>query len=82
MHQIEQIAQKEEKRARTRIYSIKKAANGSWLPFLSQGFVVAVNTPCTDEPRIQLNIGDTVKVTRWKRYAQENKYFCMYLTPI
>lgn len=24
--------------------------------------------PCTDEPRIRLAPGDTVRVTRWKRY--------------
>ncbi|XP_055325007.1 palmitoyltransferase ZDHHC6 [Sitodiplosis mosellana] len=65
---IEQIAQKEEKRARTRTYSIQKAASGSWLPFWTQGFVVALNTPCTDEPRIKLDVGDIVKVTRWKKY--------------
>lgn len=28
-----------------------------------------MNTPCTDEPRIQLKVGDTVKVTRWKKYV-------------
>lgn len=65
--QIEQIAQKQEKRARTRTYTIKKCATGSWLPFWSQGFFVAVDIPCTDEPRIKLQIGDVVKVTRWKR---------------
>lgn len=51
-----------------RTYYIRKAATGSWLPFWSHGFVVAVNTPCTDEPRIRLNVGDFVQVTRWKRY--------------
>lgn len=66
---MEQIAQKEEKRARTRTYSIQKAATGSWIPFWSQGFVVAINTPCTDEPRIKLDMGDIVKVTRWKKYV-------------
>lgn len=24
--------------------------------------------PCTDEPRIKLEVGDVVNVTRWKRY--------------
>lgn len=67
--QIEQIAQKQEKRARTRTYTIKNSATGSWLPFWSQGFFVAVDIPCTDEPRIKLDVGDIVKVTRWKRYT-------------
>lgn len=65
--QLEQIAQKEEKRARTRTYSIQTAATGSWIPFWSQGCKVALNTPCTDEPRIKLDVGDMVRVTRWKK---------------
>lgn len=60
-----------EKRARTRTYLIKKPATGSWIPLWSQGIKVAINPPCTDEARIQLEIGDIVKVTRWKRYAME-----------
>lgn len=63
----EQIAQKTEKRARTRTYIIQKAATGSWLPFWSQGIRVAFSPPCTDESRIKLDVGDIVKVTRWKK---------------
>lgn len=68
-YQMEQLAQKEEKRSRTRTYSIRKAATGSWCPLWSQGIIVGLNVPYTDEPRIRLNVGDTVKVTRWKKYS-------------
>ena len=64
---VEQIAQKAEKRARTRTYAIQKRATGSWLPLWSQGFAVCISPPCTDEPRIRLDVGDIVKVTRWKK---------------
>lgn len=69
MLQIEQIAQKTEKRARTRAYLIQKAASGSWIPLWSEGIKVSMNPPCTDETRVELKIGDIVKVTRWKRYV-------------
>lgn len=65
--QREQIAQKGEKRARTRTYTIQKTVSGSWLPLWSQGFAVCLSPPCTDEPRIILKPGDLVKVTRWKK---------------
>ena len=64
---IEQLEQKAEKRLRTREYKITKDYSGSWFPFFSMGFKVASRPPCTDEPRIPLKVGDTVKVTRWKR---------------
>jgi len=65
---IEQLEQKAEKRLRTREYKIAKVYSGSWLPFWSMGCKVASRPPCTDEPRIQLKLGDTVKVTRWKKF--------------
>lgn len=64
----EQIEQKAEKRARTRTYSINRKVSGSWIPIFSQGFKVCLNPPCTDEPRIKLNIGDVIKVTRWRKH--------------
>lgn len=69
--QIEQIAQKAEKRARTRTYTIKHGATGSWLPLWSQGLAVCLSPPCTDEPRIRLGVGDIVRVTRWKRFVSQ-----------
>lgn len=65
---VEQIAQKAEKRARTRTYTISKPVSGSWLPLWSQGWAVCTNPPYTDEPRIRLDVGDVVKVSRWKTY--------------
>lgn len=67
---VEQIAQKAEKRARTRTYTIRQPVSGSWFPLWTQGWAVCSSPPCTDEPRIQLAVGDTVKVSRWKTYAK------------
>uniref|UniRef100_A0A182Y4U2 Palmitoyltransferase n=1 Tax=Anopheles stephensi TaxID=30069 RepID=A0A182Y4U2_ANOST len=64
----EQLAQKEEKRARTRTYTIHRPATGSWVPLLSQGFKVCLSPPLTDEPRIKLAVGDLVRVTRWRKH--------------
>ncbi len=64
----EQLAQKADKRQRTREYKITQDYSGSWLPFYSMGFSVAIRPPCTDEPRIALRQGDVVNVTRWKKY--------------
>lgn len=44
--------------------------SGSWIPLWSQGLIVCINPPCTDEPRIRLEPGDIVKVTRWKKYVK------------
>lgn len=63
---VEQIAQKAEKRARTRTYTIRQAVSGRWLPLWSQGWTVSCSPPCTDEPRIRLVVGDVVRVSRWK----------------
>lgn len=64
----EQIAQKQEKRARTKSYKIIKDISGSWIPLWSQGFKVTFNPPCTDEPRIKLQKNDIVHVTRWRKH--------------
>lgn len=62
------MEQKNEKRQRTKLYSVVKAATGSWCPLWSQGCLVCLHPPCTDEPRIQLQVGDLVHVTRWRRH--------------
>ncbi|XP_026476828.1 palmitoyltransferase ZDHHC6 [Ctenocephalides felis] len=64
----EQLCQKQEKRQRTRIYKIVKASTGYWFPLFSQGLWVCLRPPCTDEPRVALQVNDTVQVTRWKKY--------------
>ncbi|CAH1176374.1 unnamed protein product [Phaedon cochleariae] len=64
---LEQIEQKNEKRLKTRVYSIIRQASGAWFP-ITHGIRVCLSYPFTDEPRIKLNIGDTVMVTRWRRH--------------
>lgn len=66
--QKEQLAQKQEKRARTRRYQIISNVSGSWMPLWSQGCKVCVHPPLTDEPRIALSVGDSVNVTRWRKH--------------
>lgn len=62
------MAQKAEKRARTRTYRIIHPATGSYIPLFSQGLRICLSPPCTDEPRLKLTPGDTVKVTRWRKH--------------
>ncbi|EDS42292.1 conserved hypothetical protein [Culex quinquefasciatus] len=64
----EQLKQKSEKRARTRTYSINRSVSGSWVPLWSQGCRVCLSPPLTDEPRIKLDVGDVVRVTRWRKH--------------
>lgn len=66
--QCEQIAQKCEKRARTRTYKCIRKATGSYLPLFSQGFRVCLSPPCTDEPRLRLEPDDIIKVTRFRQH--------------
>ena len=63
----EQIEQKAEKKERTLEYKITRACSGALFP-LTRGVSVCCNTPCTDEPRIALAVGDLVRVTRWKEH--------------
>jgi len=63
----EQLRQKEDKRERTREYEIVSAYSGSWLP-VSQGLSVCCHPPCTDEPRVPVQPGQAVRVTRWKKH--------------
>lgn len=64
----EQLAQKNEKRMRTKTYTIIHPSTGSWCPLWSQGWRVSCQPPFTDEPRIQLVPNDIVRVTRWKKH--------------
>ncbi|KAJ8922061.1 hypothetical protein NQ315_008702 [Exocentrus adspersus] len=63
----EQIEQKNEKRLKTKVYSIIRPASGYWFP-ITHGFRVCISFPCTDEPRIKLEVGDKVLVTRWRKH--------------
>ncbi|EDW67983.1 palmitoyltransferase ZDHHC6 [Drosophila virilis] len=64
----EQLAQKQEKRARTRVYKCISPVSGRWMPICSQGWRICINAPCTDEPRIRLQPDDIIKVTRFRRH--------------
>uniref|UniRef100_A0A336M3M7 Palmitoyltransferase n=2 Tax=Culicoides sonorensis TaxID=179676 RepID=A0A336M3M7_CULSO len=64
----EQLEQKKEKKKRSGLYKIVKGATGSWFPFWSQGFKTGCLIPITDETRIKLSSGDTVRVTRWRKH--------------
>ncbi|XP_004523184.1 palmitoyltransferase ZDHHC6 [Ceratitis capitata] len=64
----EQIAQKAEKRARTKTFRCVHPATGRYLPLFSQGLRVCLSPPCTDEARIRLEPGDVIKVTRFREH--------------
>lgn len=63
----EQQEQKAEKRIRARPYVATYNYSGSWIP-ITQGWRVVCHPPFTDEPRIRLYRGDSVVVTRWRKY--------------
>ncbi|KAL0882078.1 hypothetical protein ABMA27_000651 [Loxostege sticticalis] len=62
----EQQAQKQEKRLRSRVCRITGSYSGRWLPLLQHPRAV-LHVPCTDEPRLPLQPGDLVRVTRQRR---------------
>lgn len=64
---MEQLFQKQEKKAHARQYAVIEQYSGSWFP-ITKGLRVCFNIPCSDEPRIPLHIGEKVAVTRWKRH--------------
>jgi len=64
----EQLEQKKDKRARTRLYKCIRTATGHWVPIFSQGLWVSLKIPCTDDPRIALQPGDLIQVTRIQDY--------------
>ncbi|XP_014676702.1 PREDICTED: palmitoyltransferase ZDHHC6-like [Priapulus caudatus] len=67
LSQAEQKYQKEEKRTRAVKYTIVESYGGALLP-VSKGCRVLCGIPYSDEPRIRLETGDEVRVTRWKRH--------------
>ncbi|KAH8379427.1 hypothetical protein KR009_004934, partial [Drosophila setifemur] len=64
----EQLAQKKDKLARTRTYRCIRHVTGYWLPIISQGFLVTLHIPWADDPRIVLQPGDLIQVTRLLDY--------------
>ena len=63
----EQMVQKAEKRERARKYVITQYCSGAWIS-LSHGISVCCNMPWSMESRIELEVGDTVMVTRWREH--------------
>lgn len=64
----EQLQQKKDKRARTRVFRCIRPATGHWVPIFSQGLWVSLQIPCTDDPRIALKPDDIIHVTRIQEY--------------
>ncbi|CAH0554084.1 unnamed protein product [Brassicogethes aeneus] len=63
----EQIEQKNEKRQRSKLYRVVESASGAIFP-ITKGVKTCLNFPYNDEPRIKLSVGDTVVVTRWRKF--------------
>ncbi|KAF5398849.1 Palmitoyltransferase [Paragonimus heterotremus] len=64
----EQIRQKEMKQLIRRDYLVSRSYNGRYCPCCQFSCSVALNTPYPDEPRLRVNVGDTVAVTRWSKH--------------
>ncbi|XP_053603908.1 palmitoyltransferase ZDHHC6-like [Plodia interpunctella] len=64
---LEQICQKQDKRLRSRVYSAVSEYSGRWVPLLSAPRA-ALAAPCTDEPRLPLAAGDSVRATRQRKH--------------
>lgn len=70
---IEQLKQKADKRVRSVQYRVVEDYNGAWCPMV-KGFNTFFRSPCTEEPRIKLNIGETIFATRgtkWWMYGDK-----------
>ncbi|XP_013164649.1 PREDICTED: palmitoyltransferase ZDHHC6 [Papilio xuthus] len=63
---MEQIAQKEEKRQRSRLFVAAEQYGGQWVPLRRPRAALAA--PCSAEPRLQLRPGDLVRATRQRRH--------------
>ena len=63
----EQIEQKQEKRQRTVRYEVIKSFPGSFIT-CRYGCRTCCCVPCSDEPRIPIEKGDSVLVTRWEKF--------------
>ncbi|CAG0890782.1 unnamed protein product [Darwinula stevensoni] len=69
----EQVAQKTAKKERIVETRVVAPYSGSWCP-LSKGLRTCWGQPCSDEPRAPLIVGDTVRISRWKRYAHSTAF--------
>lgn len=64
---VEQLEQKEDKRAHSVQYKVIKDYNGTFFP-CKFGCKTCCLIPCTDDPRIMLFKEEDVYVTRWKKH--------------
>ncbi|KAK2720246.1 palmitoyltransferase ZDHHC6-like [Artemia franciscana] len=71
---IEQIEQKRLKKLRSIEYEVIRSYSGSWFP-VSHGLRAVFCQPCTEEPRIYINLGEIITVTRWKKYWYYGEVF-------
>ncbi|OQR79089.1 putative palmitoyltransferase ZDHHC6-like [Tropilaelaps mercedesae] len=65
---VEQKVQKDDKRLRRRPYVVTRTYYGGYFPWCGHGCCACIRTPLNDEPRLRLQIGQMILVTRWKRY--------------
>lgn len=63
----EQLAQKSEKKQRLVEYEVTDDYSG-YACTLSHGLCTCIRVPLSDEPRIPVEIGDIIMVSRWKKY--------------
>ncbi|CAH8629335.1 unnamed protein product [Heterobilharzia americana] len=64
---LEQIYQKKMKQQVRRVFRITKAYDGSCICF-RYGCLTVMRSPCLEEPRIPVQVGDTLFVTRGTKY--------------
>ncbi|XP_063360623.1 palmitoyltransferase ZDHHC6 [Cydia amplana] len=64
---LEQLAQKADKRVRSRLYTAVANYSGRWVPLFSRPRA-ALAAPCTDEPRLPLQPGDVIRATRQRKH--------------
>lgn len=64
---VEQLQQKDLKRDRTIPYTVIKEYSGTWCPF-KLGCRVLYDCPWSDEPRIKVEVGDTLFVSRHRNH--------------
>ncbi|KAH8866104.1 Palmitoyltransferase ZDHHC6 [Schistosoma japonicum] len=65
---LEQIYQKKLKQQIQRTFKITQNYDGSWCMCLRFGCLTVIRSPCFDEPRIPVHIGDSLLVTRGTKY--------------
>lgn len=63
----EQLEQKKLKKERKIGYSIVKPYNGNIIAW-REGLRTCFSAPCSDEPRMKLQTGESVLVSRWRKY--------------